>query len=350
MKTIPLGSSELQVSEVCLGTMTWGIQNTQQDADMQLACAIDAGVNFIDTAEMYPIPPNQQTYGDTERILGNWLSRNSDKRDDLVIMSKVAGPGISYIRDGSLITGDSLQVALDDSLARLQTDYVDVYQLHWPNRTSPHFGKHWPGQVDPRKTDRDADVERMRNILTGVDKAIKAGKIRHWGLSDDTPWGIHTFLRLCEEMNVARPVSIQNEFSLLHAKDWPYMIEMCHFEDIAYLPWSPLATGMLSGKYMDSARPKGSRWTYVQRQGLFRDKPEAHEATARYVEIAKRQGITPSQLALAWCKQVPGVVSTIIGATTVTQLEENLSAFDIDLDDAVLRQISQVLHRYPLGF
>ncbi|QJR81545.1 aldo/keto reductase [Alteromonas pelagimontana] len=350
MQFTTLGSSGLQVSQVCLGTMTWGIQNTQQDADEQLAYALDVGVNFIDTAEMYPIPPNAQTYADTERFIGNWLGRYPEKRQDIVLMSKIAGGGIQHIRNGSAISAATIDVALDASLERLQTDYLDVYQLHWPNRTSPHFGKHWPGKTDPTKVNVAEEVEGMRDIASALGKAIKDGKIRHWGLSDDTPWGIHTFLSLCKELGVPKPVSIQNEFSLLHAKDWPYLIEMCHFEDIAYLPWSPLATGMLSGKYLNDARPKESRWTYVQRQGLFRNKPQGHEATRRYMEIAKRAGITPSQLALAWCQQVPGVTSTIIGATTLDQLKENIAGFEITLDEPVLRQIEEVLQLYPLGF
>lgn len=350
MKYTTLGSSGLKVSEVCLGTMTWGIQNSQQDTDEQLTQALSSGINFIDTAEMYPIPPNEPTSGATERQLGDWLNRNHSQRDDLIIMTKIAGSGIRWIRDGDIINASNITTAIEGSLQRLRTSYIDVYQLHWPNRTSPHFAKHWPGKVDPTQISREQEVAGMRDILQGLKVAIDSGKIRHWGLSDDTPWGIHTFLRLCEEMNIPRPVSIQNEFSLLHGKDWPYLIEMCHLEDIAYLPWSPLATGLLSGKYLNDARPKGSRWTYVQRQGLFRDKPPAHEASERYGQIAERAGMTPSQLALAWCKQVPGVTSTIIGATTVAQLQENIAAFEIQLDEAELRQIDEVYRLYPLPF
>lgn len=345
-----LGSSDLLVSDVCLGTMTWGIQNTQKDADEQLAIAIDSSVNVIDTAEMYPVPPNEQTYGDTERIIGNWLTRNSAQRDSLTIMTKVAGSGLSYIRDGGPIDALAVETALNQSLARLHTDYVDVYQLHWPNRVTPHFGKHWPDRANPTKTNKQQEIDGMRDILMGIKAAIDAGKIRHWGLSDDTPWGIHTFITLCKEMAVPLPVSIQNEFSLLHIKDWPYLIEMCALENIAYLPWSPLATGMLSGKYINGERPKGSRWTLVQRQGLFRDKTLAREATARYVEVAKRAGITPSQLALAWCRQVPGVTSTIIGATSTEQLKENIDAFSLQLDESVLRQVGDIIRQHPLGF
>lgn len=345
-----LGSSALEVSEICLGTMTWGIQNTQQDADEQLAIAVDAGINFIDTAEMYPVPPNQQTYGDTERILGDWLSRHRHHRDSLVIMSKIAGPGLSYIREGSPITATTIQQALDDSLQRLQSDYIDVYQLHWPNRISPHFGKQWPNQTNPTRNDVDAERQNKRAIVTALGEAIKAGKIRHWGLSDDTPWGIHTYLQLCDELDVPRPVSIQNEFNLIHTKDWPYLIETCVFEDVAYLPWSPLAGGMLTGKYINGARPAGSRYTLVQRQGLFRDTALADKAVQAYVDLATSFSITPSQLALAWCQQVHGVTSTIIGATSKAQLTENIEAFSIRLDKTQLKQVSEVLHQFPAPF
>ncbi len=345
-----LGSSSVEVSEICLGTMTWGIQNTQQDADQQMAMALDAGINFIDTAEMYPVPPNQQTYGDTECILGDWLSRNAQHRDELVIMTKIAGPGLSYIREGSTISPSTVTEALDDSLARLQQDYIDVYQLHWPNRISPHFGKHWPNQTNPNRIDSGKERDNMRAVVASLGNAIDAGKIKHWGLSDDTPWGIQTYVQLCDELGVPRPVSIQNEFSLIHAKDWPYVIETCVFEDIAYLPWSPLAGGMLSGKYIDGARPEGSRYTLVQRQGLFRDTAIANTAVQAYVELATEFGMTPSQLALAWCKQIHGVTSTIIGATNAAQLQENIQAFSITLDNTQLKRIHNVLQQFPVPF
>lgn len=350
MKYNQLGSSGISVSEICLGTMTWGIQNTQQDADAQMSLALDSGINVMDTAEMYPVPPNAQTYADTERTIGNWLSRHQSKREKLVIMSKIAGGGISWIRDGAGITEQAISSSIDASLKRLQTDYIDVYQLHWPNRPTPHFGKQWVGMTNPTQIDKEHEIHQMRDIVLALGEAIKAGKIRHWGLSDDTPWGIHTFLTLCNEANVPRPVSIQNEFSLLHAKDWPYLIEMCHLEDIAYLPWSPLATGMLSGKYQNGARPEGSRWTYVQRQGLFRDTEMANEATAHYANIARKEGISPAQLALAWCKNVPGVSSTIIGATSTAQLQENIEAFSKVLSAEATEAIDRTLQRYPLAF
>ncbi|MBF7071954.1 aldo/keto reductase [Glaciecola sp. MH2013] len=350
MKYSPLGSSGLSVSRVCLGSMTWGVQNNQSDADAQIQYAIDNGVNFIDTAEMYPVPPSEQTHGDTEAIIGDWLSRNASKRSDIIIASKIAGPGFPYVRDNSMISGATIQQALDDSLQRLQTDYIDVYQLHWPNRISPHFGKHWPNQVLATEQDVRAERDRMRDIVQGLGLAIQAGKIKHWGLSDDTPWGIHTYLQLCDELGVPKPVSIQNEFNLLHVKDWPYLIESCVFEDIAYLPWSPLSGGMLSGKYIGGARPKGSRWTMMQRNGLFRNTQHAEDAVVAYCEIAKKHGISPSQLALAWCDQVDGVTSTIIGATNLPQLEENIAAFDMTLSQDCVDAVLETLQKYSMPF
>jgi aryl-alcohol dehydrogenase-like predicted oxidoreductase len=350
MQFSPLGRSGLNVSRVCLGSMTWGIQNTQADADQQIEYAIQRGVNFIDTAEMYPVPPNDKTYGDTERVIGDWLSRNPTKRAELVIASKIAGVGLQYIRNSSFISKETIPQAIDDSLARLKTDYIDVYQLHWPNRTSPHFGKHWPNQVKSSRLDVTVEVERMRGIVEALGQAISAGKIRHWGLSDDTPWGIHTYIRLCDELGVARPVSIQNEFNLLHMKDWPFLIESCVLEEIAYLPWSPLAGGMLSGKYIGGKRPEGSRFTLVQRNGLFRNTETAQSAIIEYCDLAAANNITPSQLALAWCDQIDGVSSTIIGATNMQQLKENIDAFDLSLSPDCFSEIDKVIKRYPVVF
>lgn len=350
MRYSTLGSSGLSVSRVCLGSMTWGIQNTQADADEQIEYSLSKGVNFIDTAEMYPVPPNGETYGDTERCIGNWLERHPEQRKDIIIASKIAGPGFPYVRDNSPITGKNVGIALNDSLERLQTDYIDVYQLHWPNRTTPHFGKHWPNHIQPSKLDSAELKDNMRDILSGIDSALKSGKIKYWGLSDDTPWGIHTYLDLCKEMGVAKPVSIQNEFSLLHIKDWPFLIESCVCEDIAYLPWSPLSGGMLSGKYLDGAMPEGSRWTFQQRNGLFRDTPYSAKAVRAYCEVAAKYNMTPSQLALAWCDQIDGVTSTIIGATKMSQLKENIEAFDIQLSEQCLADIEVVLKQYALPF
>ncbi|MFT6916858.1 MAG: aryl-alcohol dehydrogenase-like predicted oxidoreductase [Motiliproteus sp.] len=350
MKFTQLGNSDIRVSRVCLGSMTWGMQNTQEDANRQLEYALSQGINFIDTAEMYAIPPTAQTCGTTETLIGNWLGENPGRRKELILATKITGSGLPWIRHGGPITGAAVIAAVDASLKRLQTDYIDLYQLHWPNRTSPHFGKHFPNQFKFSEFDVRQEEAQMLDILQGLASCIKAGKIRHCGLSDDTPWGINTYLKLSEKYDLPRMLSIQNEFSLLHAKDWPYLIENCVHEHLAYLPWSPLAGGMLSGKYLNGERPAGSRWTLMQRNGLFRDTPLANSATAAYVEIANTYGYTPSQLALAWCDQVEGVTSTIIGATSIAQLQENISAFSMPLSQAALSDINSVFKRYPLPF
>lgn len=350
MRYNPLGSSGLNVSRVCLGSMTWGVQNNQADADEQIAYALEHGVNFIDTAEMYAIPPTPDTYGKTEQIIGNWLARNPGKRDDIVLATKIAGNGLAWIRDGGDITRQAVVHAVDESLKRLQTDVIDLYQLHWPNRQSPHFSKQWPGMIRFSDANTEQHTAGMLDILEGLNDCVKAGKIKHCGLSDDTPWGISQFLRLSEQHNLPRMVSIQNEFSLLHAKDWPYLIEQCIHEDIAYLPWSPLAGGMLSGKYLNGARPDGSRWTLVQRNGLFRDTAQSQQAISHYVEIAQQYQITPAQLALAWCDQVDGVTSSIIGATSLVQLKDDIAAFNIELSEQALTDIGNVFKQYPMPF
>lgn len=350
MEFATLGSSGLSVSKVCLGSMTWGLQNNQQDADQQIEYALSRGINFIDTAEMYAVPPSPDTYGKTETIIGNWLAGNQNKRNDLIIASKIAGPGLHWVRNGGAITGDAVVQAVDASLKRLQTDYIDLYQLHWPNRTSPHFGKQWPNQFRFSDVNASEQTAQMLDILQGLDRCVKAGKIRYCGLSDDTTWGINTYLKLSEQYDLPRMVSIQNEFSLLHSKDWPYLLENCVHEEIAYLPWSPLATGMLTGKYLNGARPDGSRWTLSQRNGLFRDTPAAHKAVAAYAQIAKQHGFTAAQLALAWCAQVDGVTSTIIGATTMQQLTEDIDAFSMPLSEQALSEIDAVMKTYPAPF
>ncbi|TMO85298.1 aldo/keto reductase [Pseudoalteromonas spongiae] len=350
MKYARLGSSNIDVSRICLGTMTWGVQNNQLDANQQIELAAEHGINFMDTAEMYAVPPTPETYGKTEEIIGNYFAKNKQKRDNWVVATKIAGNGLPWIRNASDITGQAVIDAVDASLKRLQIDTIDVYQLHWPNRTSPHFAKHRPNQISFTNVDTKAHKTQMLDILQGLDHCIKAGKIRHYGLSDDTTWGIHTFIELAKEHNLPRPVSIQNEFNLLHAKDWPYLIEHCVHEEIAYLPWSPLATGMLSGKYLNDARPQGSRWTLMQRNGLFRNTEIAQQAVAEYCQLAAKLGITPSQLALAWCDKVDGVTSTIIGATTQQQLAENIAAFELNLPDDFMAQVDAIWRKYPLPY
>ena len=350
MKYDKLGSADINVSRICLGTMTWGVQNDQNDADQQINLAAEHGINFMDTAELYAVPPSPDTYGKTEEIIGNYFAKNPNKRDDWVIATKIAGNGLPWIRNAEDNTGKAIIDAVDASLKRLQIDTIDLYHLHWPNRTSPHFAKHRPNQIAFSSVDTEKHKEQMLDILKALDTCIKAGKIRHFGLSDDTTWGIHTFIELAKAHNLPRPVSIQNEFNLLHAKDWPYLIEHCVHEEIAYLPWSPLATGLLSGKYLNDARPEGSRWTFMQRNGLFRDTPAAHQAVANYCELAKSLNITPSQLALAWCDRIDGVTSTIIGATTMAQLEENIAAFDLILPEEFMTEIDAIWRQYPMPY
>ena len=350
MQYTTLGQSDLKVSQICLGSMTWGVQNTQADANAQIELALSSGINFIDTAEMYAIPPSPETYGKTESIIGNYLSANANKRSEIIVASKIAGNGLPWIRDGKDITGEAVIASVDASLKRLQTDYIDLYQLHWPNRLSPHFSKHWPGILRFSDVNATEQTAQMLEILQALDSCIQAGKIRYCGLSDDTPWGINQYLRLSEQHDLPRIVSIQNEFNLLHTNDWPYLIENCVHENIAFLPWSPLAGCLLTGKYLNGARPEGSRFTLTQRNGLFRDNDQANNAVNEFVQIAKANQITPAQLALAWCAQVDGVSSTIIGATSIEQLSENIKAFEIQLSETLLKAIDTVLRRYPMPF
>ncbi|MBZ9611858.1 aldo/keto reductase [Rheinheimera maricola] len=345
-----LGSSGLRVSRACLGSMTWGCQNNQADADAQLDYALAQGVNFIDTAEMYAIPPTIDTYGATERIIGDYFQRNAGKRQHTILASKMAGPGLAHVRDGSDMTPQSLLQAVEGSLARLQTDYIDVYQLHWPNRVSPHFGKHRVGRIGFSDINSDAQTEQMLALLQALDSCVKAGKIRFCGLSNETPWGVSQYLQLSQQHDLPRMVSIQNEFSPLHTKDWPYLIEQCVHENIGYLPWSPLAGGALTGKYLGAARPAGSRWSMLQRNGLFRDTPQSNNAIAAFTELARSHNVVSAELALAWVNQVDGVTSTIIGATNMAQLQQNMAAFALVLTPAMLDDIAQFLQQYPAPF
>ncbi len=350
MQTFKLGRSELEVTGICLGSMTWGRQNTQAEAFEQIDCALDLGVNFIDTAEMYPVPPNAETAGETERCIGAWLKANPGRRDQLVLATKIAGGGLSWIREGSLISGETVKQAVDGSLKRLHTEYIDLYQLHWPNRVSPHFARHWPGMVPITQVDRARQEAEMVDILHGLEQCRAAGKIRYFGLSDDTPWGIGEYIRLSEQHDLPRPVSIQNEFSLIHAKDSPYLLESCVLNNVAYLPWSPLGGGVLTGKYRHGQVPPGSRWSINQRKGLFRDTPKTHEAIEGYLAVAERHGISLAQLALGWVYQTEGVTSTIIGATSLAQLKEDIDAYGSPLSAEVVADINAVFRQYPMPF
>ncbi|MCG8441184.1 MAG: aldo/keto reductase, partial [Caulobacterales bacterium] len=287
--------------------------------------------------------------GTTETIIGDWIARHRAKRSEIILATKIAGPGLAWVRGGAPITGPAVIAAVDASLARLQTDYIDLYQLHWPNRTTPHFGKHWPGMVDFTGADHERETEGMLEILHALENCVRAGKIRHCGLSDDTAWGAATYLRLARDHGLPPMVSLQNEFSLLQTKDWPHLIEHCVAERVAYLPWSPLAAGAMTGKYAGGARPAGSRWSLLS-DPIFRDTPTAHAAIAAYGDVAAKHGLTPAQLALAWVDNVKGVTSTIIGATSLAQLEENLAAFELDWTEDLAADVLAVLKRFPAPF
>ena len=350
MKYSKLGSTGIDVSRVCLGTMTWGTQNTQQDADEQIAFALDKGVNFMDTAEMYSIPPTPESYGGTELIIGDWLARNSNKRGDIVLASKIAGIGLPWIREGKPYNGESIVRSVDASLQRLQTDYIDLYQLHWPNRQAPHFGRHWPGKISFSKTTGEREADGIRDVLRGLKQCVDAGKIRYCGLSNETPWGVGRYKQIAESENLPLMVSVQNEFNLLCTKDHPYLMEQCVMDEIAYLPWSPLAGGALTGKYLDGSRPEGSRWTLTQRQGLFRDTKEMTAAVKAYKALAEEYDMSVTQLALKWVDSVEGVTSTIIGATSLEQLGVDIDAFDLEISDELSDKVVGLLRQHSMPF
>lgn len=345
-----LGHSGVDVSVVCLGSMTWGVQNSQSEAFEQINYALSEGVNFIDTAEMYPVPPSADTFSATEQIIGNWIKANPEKRKQVILATKIAGAGLPWIRGGAPITGEAVIQAVDTSLQRLQTDYIDLFQLHWPNRTTPHFSKHWPGSIDFAQLDVARETDAMLSILQALHDCVSAGKIRFCGLSDDTTWGISQYLKLSDKHALPRMVSIQNEFNLLHWKDWPYLIEHCANENVAYLPWSPLGGGVLSGKYIDGARPPGSRWSKVQRNGLFRDTDGVNDAVKAFVALAPELGLSAAEMANAWVNHIPGVTSTIIGATSLDQLKQNLGAFNVVLSESQRKAITEIIQRYPIPY
>lgn len=350
MRYVKLGSSNIDVSEVCLGSMTWGEQNTEREAHQQLDYALNQGINFIDTAEMYSVPPKAETFGLTETYIGNWIKRNKKQREQLVLATKVTGPGVSWARDGAKISGKLIEQAVDESLRRLQTDYIDLYQLHWPNRAGPHFAKHWPGMIDYHAVDIESTRAEFLDILTALQRCINAGKIRHCGLSNDTPWGLKEYLQLAEQNDLPRMASVQNEFNLLHLMDSPHLIEACLLDEVAYLPWSPIAGGALTGKYRNGARPVNCRWTLIQRLGIFRDTIQAHQAIEAYYQIAQKYGFSLTELCLAWIYQFEGVTSTIIGATSMAQLKEDIGAYSIILTEEIKADIDAVIRQYPVPF
>jgi Predicted oxidoreductases (related to aryl-alcohol dehydrogenases) len=340
MNNRQLGNSALQVSEICLGTMTFGEQNSEREAHAQLDRAFAAGVNFIDTAEMYPVPPRAATCGRTEEIVGNWLAGQS--RQQVIVASKAAGPsrGLNWIRGGELAFDlASLRAGVEASLRRLRTDYVDLYQLHWPARNQPMFGQ-W--QYDPAKEHESTPILETLQALATL---VREGKIRYFGLSNEHPWGVMEFVRLAREHDLPRPVSLQNAYSLLNRVYESGLAEVCQRENIGLLPYSPLAFGTLSGKYLVDANAAG-RITRFAGFGQRYTKFNVVPAVAAYAELARRHGLTPSQLALAFVYSRWFSASTIIGATSIAQLDENLGALAVHLSAPLLAEINELHLRY----
>ena len=338
-RTLP--GTTLSVSEVCLGTMTWGEQNSEADAHAQLDHAVAQGVNFIDTAEMYPVPPVARTQGRTESYLGTWLTRQ--RRDKLIIATKVAGPGRrDWIRDGRTdLTPGLIAEAVETSLERLQTSYIDLYQIHWPQRNVPMFGA---TMFDPSK---ERGGPAIREQVLGMAAMIAAGKIRHYGLSNETAWGVCQFQHAAHELGVPGPVTIQNSYSLVSRTVDNDLAEVLFREKMSLLAYSPLAGGILSGKYLNGATPADARYTLFDSFGLRFRKPLVAEAAAAYAALAERRGISLVQLALGFIKSRWYLGATIIGATTLPQLSEDIAAATFVLDGDTLNEIASVQDRYP---
>lgn len=354
MKTRPLGNSGLQVSEICLGTMTWGTQNTQPEAFEQMDYALSMGVNFWDTAEMYPTNPvKAETMGATETILGNYFAQHPGVRDKVVLASKITGPGRYKLREESNITPTTLTQALDAILKRLQTDYLDLYQLHWPNRGSYHFGQHWhyagPHSTVLNQTTAKVEADMLATIET-LAGFIKAGKIRHWGLSNDTAWGTMKMLQLAEKHGLPKPVSIQNEYSLLCRLFEPDLAEVALREGVGLLAWSPLAGGLLTQKYHQGARPEGARATLPGYSGHHRSTPAMQAAADAYRDLAAQYGLDAAQLAIAFTLAQPFCASSIIGATSMAQLKTNLAAASVALSDDLLADLAKLQRQYPMPY
>jgi aryl-alcohol dehydrogenase-like predicted oxidoreductase len=345
MKMNRLGRTDMMVSEICLGTMTWGEQNSEADAHEQMDYALTQGVNFFDAAEMYPTQPTRaETQGLTEEYIGSWF-RNSGKRDDVILATKMGGNGVKWIRDGQGFTRASVMEAVDGNLKRLGVDHIDLYQLHWPNRGSYHFRKHWA--FDASTQDKTTTVDDIRETLEGLGDAVKAGKIRAVGLSNESAWGTMQFVRLAEEHGLPRVASIQNEYNLICRMFDTDLAEVAHHEDVGLLAFSPLAAGILSGKYQGGGIPEGSRRERVENLG-GRWGTETEAATQAYLDVAKKHGLDPSQMSIAFCMARPFMTSTIIGATTMDQLKIAIGTKDVTLSDAVLDDIGTARRAHPL--
>ena len=341
MRRIALGETGLQVSSLCLGTMTWGEQNSEADAHAQLDFATGRGINFIDAAEMYPVPPKAETQGRTEEYLGSWLSRTG-RRSEVVIATKVIGPGLfPYIRGGPRLDRASVLAACESSLRRLKTDYIDLYQVHWPQRGVNSFGKLG---YEHRDDDQAVPIEETLGAMAELQRQ---GKIRHVGVSNETPWGVSEYLRLSRERGLPRIASIQNPYSLLNRSFEVGLAEFVHRERIGMLAYSPLAFGVLAGKYLHGARPPDGRLTLFARFTRYNG-PQAELAAREYVALAREQGLDPAQMALAFVQSRPFIASTIIGATTMAQLDSNIGSAEVVLGRAVLKSIEEIHSRFTI--
>lgn len=344
MKTIPLGRSDLHVSPICLGTMTFGEQVDEANAHAILDRAVERGVNFLDTAEMYAVPARAETYGATETIIGRWLAQRPGMRDKVVIASKVAGPsrGMPWIREGKGMTATDIAASCEASLRRLQTDVIDLYQIHWPERHVPSFGTIY---YDPAK---ETSATPIREQLEALAALVKAGKVRYVGLSNETPYGVHEFVRLAEEHGLPRVATVQNAYGLLNRSFENGLDETCHRLNVSLLAYSPLGVGLLTGKYDQHAPTEPgapqdgriARYESVRKQRWGR--PEALAAARRYNQLARSHGLTPTQMALAFCYQSWRVASTIIGVTSLAQLDEDLDVWGTQLSPELLAAIDAV--------
>lgn len=344
MRYRKLGRTNLEVSVIGLGTMTWGLQNTQAEGFEQMDYALERGINFFDTAEMYAIPPSAETFGTTETIIGNWFATRKN-REQVILASKITGPGLSWVREGkNTIDRKNILQAVEGSLKRLQTDYIDLYQLHWPNRGSYHFGQIW--DYAPA-FDAQAEEENFLEVLHTMQELISAGKIRHIGLSNETAWGVMKWLQLADENNLPRMASIQNEYSLLCRHFEPDLGEIAIHEDCGLLAWSPLSRGMLSGKYLHGARPEGARIT-IETRPEHRVLPQTDAAIQKYVALAKQHDLDACQMALAFVNDQPFVTSTLIGATNMTQLRSNIDSINIKLPADVYQGIDKIRREFPM--
>ena len=342
MKFRKLGNTDIDVSEICLGTMTWGVQNTKEEAFEQLDYALDQGVNFIDTAEIYPVPIAADKWGTTERYIGEWIKERKN-RDKYILATKVAGRGpMGYLRKDAKdlknnkearLSREQILYAIDGSLQRLQTDYIDLYQLHWPERKSNFFG-----QLNYEPADDDDPVS-LEESLSALDELVKAGKVRYVGLSNESPWGTMKFIELSNAKGLARPMTVQNPFNLLCLHYGVGMGEVSYREQCGLIAYSPLAFGALSGKYLDGAKPEGARLTTWPDEFVRYLSPLAHAAIGEYVALAKEHGVDPSQMALAYLLTKPYVSSLIIGATSMEQLKINIGSYKLDLSEDLLKKI-----------